>query len=62
MNYKIDEYVLQKEEVADVRYFTIEELEEQEEKNSPDFTFTKWKKEDFYKEINLLKENIKNKK
>ena len=60
VNYKIDEYVLQKEEVADVKYFTIEELEKQEENNNTDFSFTKWKREDFYKEMNLLKENIKN--
>ena len=60
VNYKINEYVLQKEEVADVKYFTIEELEKQEENNNTDFSFTKWKREDFYKEMNLLKENIKN--
>ena len=62
VNYKINEYVLQKEEVAEVKYFTIEELEKQEENNNTDFSFTKWKKEDFYKEMNLLKENIENKK
>ena len=60
VNYKIDEHVLQKEEVSEVKYFTIEELEKQEENNNPDFSFTKWKRKDFYKELNLLKENIKN--
>ena len=58
VNFKIDEYVLQKEEVSEVKYFTIEELEKLKENNNTDFSFTKWKREDFYKEINLLKENI----
>ena len=62
VNYKINEYVLQKEEVAEVKYFTIEELEKQEENNNTDFSFTKWEKEGFYKEMNLIRENIKNKK
>ena len=54
VNYKIDEYKIQKEEVSEVKYFTIDELKEQEEKNNTDFTFTQWEKDDFYKEMNFL--------
>lgn len=61
VNYKIDEYKIQKEEVAEVKYFTIDELKEQEEKNNTDFTFTQWGKDDFYKEMNFLKKELRQK-
>lgn len=61
---KENEFNLQKEEVAEVKYFTIEELEKQKEKNNSEFTFIKWTDEDFYNEMKMLKEfrsNLKNK-
>ena len=61
VNYKIDEYKIQKEEVAEVKYFTIDELKEQEEKNNTDFTFTQWEKDDFYKEMNFLNKELRQK-
>lgn len=61
VNYKIEEYKIQKEEVAEVKYFTIDELKEQEEKNNTDFTFTQWGKDDFYKEMNFLKKELRQK-
>ena len=59
VNYKIDDYVLQKEEVADVRYATIEEMELARKNNDLNYTFCNWSDEDFYREINLLKNKRK---
>ena len=56
VNYKIEDYVLQKEEVADVKYFTIEELEEIRKNNDLNYTFSNWSIEDFEREINKLKD------
>lgn len=55
VNYKIDEYVLQKEEVADVKYVTIEDMENAKKKNDMMYTFCFWNKDDFEKEIQKLK-------
>ena len=60
VNYKIEDYKLQKEEVEEVRYFTIEEIEELKKNNDPDFTFSKWEYEDFCKQIEILKEKREN--
>lgn len=55
VNYKIDDYVLQKEEVAEVKYFTIEEMELARKNNDLNYTFCSWSDKDFYREINWLK-------
>lgn len=55
VNYKIEDYILQKEEVADVKYFTIEELEEIRKNNDLNYTFCNWSTEDFKREIDKLK-------
>ena len=55
VDYKIEEYILQKEEVAEVKYFTIEEIEQLKKNKDSDYTFYKWADEDFYSEIELLK-------
>ena len=55
VNYKIQDYILQKEEVAEVKYVTIEEMELIKKKNDSNYTFCNWNDNDFYKEINLLK-------
>jgi isopentenyl-diphosphate delta-isomerase len=60
-----NEFNLQKEEVAEVKYFTIEELEKNKADNNDEFTFIKWNDEDFYKEMDMLKKvrsNLVNKK
>lgn len=54
-NLKENEFVLQKEEVESVKYFTIEELEQLKKENNENFTFNKWDEESFNKQIILLK-------
>ena len=50
-----DEFKLQKEEVNQVRYYSIEEIEEIRRQNNNDYTFCKWDREGFNKQICLLK-------
>lgn len=59
VNYKIDDYMLQKEEVAEVKYVTIEEIELSKKNNDSNYTFCGWEDEDFCREINLLKNKRK---
>lgn len=59
VNYKTEDYILQKEEVADVKYFTIEDMELVKKNNDTNYTFCNWCEEDFYREINLLKNKRK---
>lgn len=64
VNYKISDYILQKDEVVEVKYFTIEEMELAKKNNDLNYTFCNWSDEDFYREMNLLKnkrEEIKKK-
>lgn len=56
---KIKDFKLQKEEVSEVKYVTIEELEEIKKNNDPNYSFSAWKDEDFYREIELLKKKRK---
>lgn len=55
VNYRIEEYIIQKEELSEVRYFTIEEIEQTKLENDQSFAFTNWPDNDFYKEIEYLK-------
>lgn len=59
VNYQIDEYKLQKEEVAEVKYVKIEEMELAKKNNDLNYTFCKWDDENFYKEMELLKNKRK---
>ena len=59
VNYKIKDYILQKEEVAEVKYVTIEDMELIKKENNSNYTFCNWDDEDFYREINLLKNKRK---
>ena len=59
VDYNIENYVLQKEEVAEVKYVTIEDMELIKRKNDSNYTFCNWDDEDFYREINLLKNKRK---
>ena len=52
---KIEDYTLQKEEVAQVKYFTIEEIEQARKENDPNFIFSKTAQNIFNKEISMLK-------
>lgn len=59
VNYKTEEYILQNEEVAEVKYFTIEDMEVAKKNNDTNYTFCNWNEEDFYREMNLLKNKRK---
>lgn len=52
----INEFELQKEEVCEVKYFTIEEIEEAFIQKDPEFTFTKWKGTELLDKTKMLKE------
>lgn len=53
---KENEFILQKDEVNAVKYYTIEEMEEIRKMNNKDYTFCNWGEEGFNKHIRLLKE------
>ena len=55
VDYKIDEYILQKDEVSEVKYVTIEDMELAKKNNDINYTFCNWSEQDFYREMNLLK-------
>lgn len=59
VNYKVEDYILQKEEVSEVKYITIEEMELIKKNNDFNYTFCNWNDEDFNREINLLKNKRK---
>ena len=48
VNYKIEEYIMQKEEVIDLKYMTIEEMEDAYNNNDENYTFKGW---EYFKEI-----------
>ena len=55
-NKKIEDFILQKEEVSKVKYITIEEAEELINKKDEEYLFTRW---EYIKDvIKYLKENI----
>ena len=59
VDYKLEEYLLQKEEVEEVKYFTIEEIEKVSNEKNLNYVFSTWQEGDIEKEINLLKEKRK---
>lgn len=59
VNYEIKDYILQEEEVAEIKYVTIEDMELIKKENDSNYTFCNWDEEDFYREINLLKNKRK---
>lgn len=59
VDYKIEEYTIQKEEVDEVKYVSIEEIEESARKKDERYNFSNWTEEDINREINLLKEKRK---
>ena len=61
VNYQIDDFILQKDEVAEIKYVTIEDIELARKNNDLNYTFCDWDDNDFYRELKLLKDNIKNK-
>ncbi len=59
VDYKIEDYTKQEEEVSDLKYITIEEMEKAYENKDANFTFIKWKNVDNV--IEMLKEIRKEK-
>ena len=55
VDYKIEDYILQKEEVDEVKYITIEEMENIKKNNDKNYTFSDWSDESFFEEMNKLK-------
>ena len=55
-NLEEDEYILQKEEVEQVKYYAIEELENLKKDNNQNYTFYKWDIDSFNEQMNILKE------
>ena len=51
VNYKIEEYKIDEEEVSDVKYFTIEEMQKIKENGDTNYTFTNWDNFDEIMEI-----------
>ena len=57
VNYKIEEYTIQKQELSAVKYLSIEEMEEINAKKDMNYTFTN--KKGFEKTIEILKQKRK---
>lgn len=57
VNYKMEDYTMQKEEVSDLKYMTIEEMQEAYNNNDENYTFIGW--EDFADTIEYLKNKRK---
>ena len=47
VNYKIEDYTIQREEVSDLKYITIEELEKIKNNKDVNYTFSQWKNTEF---------------
>ena len=58
VDYKIEDYKMQKEEVSDLKYISIEEMKEAKKNNDDSYTFVKWK--NFDEVINMLEDKRKN--
>lgn len=56
VDYKIEEYTLQKEEVSAVKYITIEEMEQAKKEKNDNYTFNKWDDKNFFREMEFLKQ------
>ena len=56
---KEKDFILQPDEVEEVKYYKIEDLEKEKRNNNRLFTFYTWDDDDFYSQMNYLKEFIK---
>lgn len=59
VNYKIEDYTMQKEEVSDLKYIPIEEMEKIKKNNDENYTFVNWDKDKFDEIIKMLKQKRK---
>lgn len=44
VDYKLEDYTMQKEEVSDLKYMTLEEMKKAKENNDNNYTFINWQK------------------
>lgn len=59
VNYKIEEYTMQEEEVSDLKYITIEEMEEAYKNKDNNYTFIRWDGiENILKELKRYRDKI----
>ena len=54
VDYKLEDYTMQEEEVSDLKYISIEEMERAKESNDENYTFVKWN--NIGKIISMLKQ------
>ncbi len=59
VKYKLEDYKIQEEEVCNLKYMSIEEIEEAMENQDENYTFLFWKTEKFKKTISFLKSKRK---
>lgn len=59
VNYKIEDYTMQKEEVSDLKYISIEEMKKAKNSNDESYTFSNWDKDNFNEIIKMLKQKRK---
>jgi len=59
VNHKIDDYILQEDEVSEVKYVSIEKIELARRNKDIKYTFSSWSNEDFDREMTLLKNKRK---
>lgn len=59
VNHKIDDYILQEDEVSEVKYVSIGEIELDRRNKDIKYTFSNWSNEDFDREMTLLKNKRK---
>lgn len=55
-NLKDEDYILQKEEVEQVKYYSIEDIEQLKLDNNPNYTFCRWEQDSFNEQMQILKE------
>lgn len=55
VDYSLTDYTMQKEEVSDLKYITIEEMEEARRNKDESYNFTKWDTERFDEIVKWLK-------
>lgn len=63
VNYKIEDYTMQEEEVCNLKYISIEEIEKAKKNKDENYTFPFWDTEKFENTIKFLKskrESLKN--
>ena len=55
VDFKEDEFNIQKEELDEVKYYTIEQIKKLKENNDKDYTLSDWDDSGFYEQIEMLK-------